>query len=338
MKKYGGLLQRIASELRINKGTAEPEEKWKSRIIYSAIGQLAYASLWDKPEEGDVVSITHFKRRIEKMAVNYGQLYPEIALHLDLNPDILADMIYKVYLNNGYLYHQNYYISPPIMRVSALNDHIHLVRGTPLGKPVFSSGLGMYQKVLDNDNIPSKDIREMFGLTIGKVEDAWNFCIANAAWKEMSIPESAEYLKMHPPFRSGYWTHKAVADGAISIMRIMREGISLYYLYRMENGRLYVQQLPEWYGGNGAYRILSNGCLAVHAQLPPAIFRMDGEIVHVSLQYLYPPKELDFFCLYSWPENGMALPSQFNRIFDKEIFIGIKQIFEQIGYQFKEEF
>ena len=37
------------------------------RVIYSATGKMALTSLWDCPENGEAISIQHFKKRAEEI-------------------------------------------------------------------------------------------------------------------------------------------------------------------------------------------------------------------------------------------------------------------------------
>ena len=50
MNKYNGLLSAVADKYYINKGTQETENDWKTRLVYSICGMMAYASLWDDSE------------------------------------------------------------------------------------------------------------------------------------------------------------------------------------------------------------------------------------------------------------------------------------------------
>ena len=62
MNKYNGLLSSVSHKYHIYKGTQETENDWKTRLIYSICGMMAYASLWDDSEEGSI-SITHLKEK-----------------------------------------------------------------------------------------------------------------------------------------------------------------------------------------------------------------------------------------------------------------------------------
>ena len=62
MDKYNGLLLKISRQYHILKGKEETEGEWKTRLVYSICGMMAYACLWDNVEE--TISIVHLKKRI----------------------------------------------------------------------------------------------------------------------------------------------------------------------------------------------------------------------------------------------------------------------------------
>ena len=66
MNKYNGLLSKVSRQYHISRGTQETENEWKTRIVYSICGMMAYACLWDDTEEP--ISIVHLKRRIHSVA------------------------------------------------------------------------------------------------------------------------------------------------------------------------------------------------------------------------------------------------------------------------------
>ena len=87
----------------------------------------------------------------------------------------------------------------------------------------------------------------------------------------------------------------------------------------------------------GIYRQISCACLANYEILPQIKFKKDGAITQVKIEYLPPPQELYLLILYSWAKNPQTFPSNFERIFDTEIFFILKEVFENIGYKFVEE-
>ena len=84
MNRYNGLLSKIAKELNIVKGNEESDFSFKTRIIYSAIGHVTYASLFDSMDDGQPISIVHFKNRCKNLFTSYRAIYPEIISARDL--------------------------------------------------------------------------------------------------------------------------------------------------------------------------------------------------------------------------------------------------------------
>lgn len=62
MEKYNGLLATVATKYHIHKGTQEAESDWKTRLVYSICGMMAYASLWDEVDE-EPISREHLSKR-----------------------------------------------------------------------------------------------------------------------------------------------------------------------------------------------------------------------------------------------------------------------------------
>ena len=77
MNKYNGLLTSVARKYNIYKGTQETDNDWKTRLVYSICGMMAYASLWDKSTE-DTITIVHLKRKVRSTLLSYKSIYPEL--------------------------------------------------------------------------------------------------------------------------------------------------------------------------------------------------------------------------------------------------------------------
>lgn len=83
------------------------------------------------------------------------------------------------------------------------------------------------------------------------------------------------------------------------------------------------------------YRSLACACLSTYGTLPPIEYFEDGALVHVRMNYLLPPRELEFLKLYSWPEICTSLPCNFRRKLSIEVFTAIKNVLSDEGYEFK---
>lgn len=332
MNKYNELLLTVADKYCINKGTHEKEDDWKIRLVYSICGMMAYASLWDGLEEGPV-SIVHLKRKVRSMLVNYRTMYPEISGSLPNVSEELEDEIANLFSSNGVVYHRPNQIAPSMKR-EELFDDILFQRGIAINNISRVSGIGFYSK---RDSITGTDgITAMFSLRSEKLQSFWDATLSVATWKDnMSFGHSTEYLRLKPPFTQGYWVNKPDMTDAISILRTGMKGLQRYFLYRYSGNTIEVSPLLQWQVESYQYRSLACACLSSIGTLPPIEYFEDGALVHINMNYLLPPRELEFLKLYSWPEKCTSLPCNFRRKLSTEVFAAIKNILSGEGYEFK---
>ena len=333
MNKYNGLLNRAAAEYQITRGKSEDVNQWKIRIIYSVLGKMALASLYDV-QEGEEPSVMHMKHRIEQLAAHYKEMYPELGMLMPTDYEELSDEIYNIYLNSGAIYHKPNRVVMAAQTDTCLNG-IRFTRGYAIEVKQMMSGLGTYIKVETTTTTGS--FLDMFQLDQQTLADHWTLTVKRANWQTFHSELSIEYLRMVPPFKRGYWVDKPDSRGVVSLLRTGFKGSQLYYLYKMENGKLMVCQLPQWQVENYAYRSLSNACLFQEGVLPPTIYRYDGDLVYLSFGYLPPPAELYLWKLYTWPTSITSLPKDFNRICMRPVFDEIRSVMQQKGYKFIEE-
>lgn len=339
MKKYNDLLTNIAAEHGIVRGQSETEADWKIRIIYSICGMMAYASLWDCSEE--TVSIVHLKSRIRNILEGYKEMYPEISAGLPYisreleNATLIEDEISNLFLSAGVAYHCPNRIAPSIHR-EAVSAGINLLRGIPISRVHLISGIGFY-----GTNSPVEhavDAREMFGLEAQNLKMLWEKTVATANWiDDKSADSTTEFLRTAPPYTKGYWKSQPDDGNHISILRRGMQGSRIYYLYRFQDDQMKVSPLPNWHTDNHNYRALACACLASIGTLPSIEYRVDGDLVHLRLNYLLPPRELAFLKLYSWPERCTALPCDFKRNCTLTVFHALQEVLVEEGYIFKEE-
>ena len=343
MNKCNNLLTIIAEEFNIRQGNNESTEIFKSRIIYSVISRMSYASLWDNSIE-QKISLEHFKNKINELLTIYLTIYPEVKISENLSSEI-----YDLYLKTGNFYHKAYKISASIFSVTEQNDVLFL-RGIVPSQKVFMSGAGFYLPAKDKhffDTSKFKNFFEMFPLNNKPLSDIWNEIICLANWKVSTIPNDAEFLKMKAPFNKEYWQKNPNRDGKISLMRNGQFKPKSYYLYKFEGENFWCSHLPDWltydefFSDAKEYKSFRGGiscaCLNAHQILPPIKFKIDGAIVQTKFEYLPPPSELYLLILYSWAKNPETLPNNFERLFDTEVFFTLKNVFEKIGYKFIEE-
>ena len=331
MDKYNGLLSKVSRQYHILRGTQETEDKWKTRLVYSICGMMAYASLWDDAEEP--ISIVHLKGRVHSVLGSYKSLYPELSGAFPYISGELEEEIANQFLSAGVVYHCPNRIAPSMKHEEPFGD-ILFQRGIALDSISCVSGIGFYSKQYGEKN-PDK-IKAMFGLEQENLQALWRITLSAASWKSnLSFEQNTEYLRLKPPFSQGYWVNKPDTTGTVSILRTGMKGSQLYYLYRYYGTTMEVSPLPQWQVEFYNYRSLACACLSTYGTLPPIEYFEDGALVHVHMNYLLPPRELEFLKLYSWPEICTSLPCNFRRKLSIEVFTAIKNVLSDEGYEFK---
>ena len=332
MNKYNGLLSSVAHKYNICKGARETESEWKARLVYSICGMMAYASLWDDSDEAPI-SIVHLKRKVRSMLANYKSMYPELSGSLPYVSEELEDEIVGQFFSTGVVYHRPNRIAPSMKHEEPFGD-ILFQRGIALDSISCVSGIGFYSKQYGEKN-PDR-IKAMFGLEQENLQALWHITLSSASWKSnLAFEQNTEYLRLKQPFSQGYWVDKPDTTGTVSILRTGMKGSQLYYLYRYSGTTIYVSPLPQWQVESYNYRLLACACISTYGTLPPIEYFEDGAIVHVYLNYLLPPRELEFLKLYSWPEICTSLPCNFRRKLSTEVFTAIKNVLSDEGYEFK---
>lgn len=332
MDKYNGLLSTISHKYCIHKGTQETENDWKTRLVYSVCGMMAYASLWDDAEE-EPVSMVHLKRKVSSMLASYKSMYPELSGSLPDASEELEDELANLFLSAGVVYHCPKRIAPSMKREEPFRG-ILFQRGIALDSISCVSGIGFYAR---QDGAANPDrIKAMFGLGQDNLQALWCAALSAASWRVgLSFEDNTEYLRVKPPFSQGYWVDRPDTTGAVSILRTGMRGSQQYYLYRCSGTAIEASPLPQWQVESYNYRSLACACLSAHGTLPPIEYFEDGAIVHLRMDYLLPLRELALLKLYSWPEICTLLPCDFERKLSTEVFIAIKNILSSEGYGFK---
>lgn len=314
------------------------------QLIYSAAGQLSLASLWDKSEDDDFISIQHFKQRLAQIFEAYESIIPKTQNVFPRDKSALIDEIYSIYLHNGFFYHASYRLSPVTPTVAS-NNLISLHRGFSPETMFWMSGLGYYSNKITGD---TKSIASMFGLQKCSFEQYLDEVLSYSEWTPIHWPDNSEFLRLDSPFNKGYWQTVPIKDGRISLARF-GEPSKLYVLYRYQDGSYHQKTIPQWlfldcFSGDlnsqGEYRRIANALLKRYGSLPSHKVKANGDLVTVKLGYRLPPSEEAFFKLYSWPilyDFQPKSPQVFTRKMAKPVYEMFRNEMESIGYNFTEE-
>lgn len=337
------VLTQISRNLAIKRGQTESLDAWYSRLIYSALGKIALSSLWDSDEVSDLTSVQHFKSSIIKCHPHYLGLLSTGADYLR-EPLLLADEIYQIYLDTGFLYHKPQHLAPAISS-SVQTGKLILLRGSNPLQSSPMSGLGEYTVEPTQTTRYYNNLSEMYRLHLPFV-DLLAECVQSANWQTAFFPEDAEFLS-HTNFRISYWMKKEDKNTTLSLMRVPLEVGHTYYLYRKQQGIWQWNQLPSWrtnlfWGQREVpeWLALATGILLYNDKFPPIYTSFDGNLVTVICPYLLPPAEEAFFKLYSWPMPDTGLNTFKQRIVRQmaaPLYLLFKAVMEHIGYRFEED-
>lgn len=334
MNEYGGLIEKIGSELNIYHELNEDENLWKARVVYSVMGRMALASLYDILENEETISVIHFKRRIIKIFEAYTDMFPELSSIMMADGDEFAEEIYNIYLNSGFMYHTPNRLLPAIEKRTC-SGNIEFIRGAPSGEKVYMSGLGTY--IISRKSQIDGNLMEMFNIHNDNLIDRGIDLIKNAIWKSFNNDLHTEYLRIIPPFSRGYWKDMPDKDGKISLLRLGDSGNYIYYLYKFENENIYASVLPNWLVEGIEYRSVSNALLAVNGTLPSLIIEKRKHTVLIKQQYLLPPDLFYFLKLYSWTAKFYSVSSDFERVMSKEVYSIFEKMLNIVGIEVSEQ-
>ena len=337
MKDCFRLIESISEEYGIKRGEHEGETQWKRRVIYSYIGQMGYASLFDLYEETDTSSISRFKNRMNELLSSFICIFPEIGSLSPTEIKTMGDDIYECMSHSGCFYHQPFRLVPP-KKCEAKFGKMVFLRGYPIEGKRQLSGLGAFLEASEYTGECNSDLQRMFQLHDDTLTQAWQLIASERQWHPFDGQFSLEYLNPRLTGHTNEWLNHPMEKAIPFLARTQDSfGASIYYMYRMESGNILLSQLPEWQTAHSEYRFISAVCLNKIGKLPPVKYHRIGNLTTLRFSYLLPPAEMNLFWLYSWPENPISNPSKFTRIMNTTVFRTLKSFFMQKGYHFEEE-
>ena len=234
MNRENDLISIMAGRYQIERGTTEPVEQWQMRVIYSVLGQMAYASLWDKTEDDQPISVVHFKSRMKDLLESYCGIFNGLRKLFGYNYENLLEEIYNVQLEGGKIYHSAYRLAPASYSASAVDD-VLFARGMAPDEQQFVSGQGTY--LLSSDFQESIPLLEMFQLPDQTLTETWRYLVKTAKWNQFCPNDTTEFLRTDPPFKYGYWQREKPVAQEVTLIRMGMNGNRFYYLYQEKGDR-----------------------------------------------------------------------------------------------------
>ena len=326
------LLKQASEDMNIVRGTREKEIQWVLRIVYSAIANMAYASLWDQIDENDNTSLTHFNHRIQETLEGWKNAVPSIRHQFGMSSEELSEEILTLFERAGVVYRHPFRIAPAQEKIADGKNCV-FVRSPLLSRNLYTSGAGYYSvaKIEKNSSLP-----EIFDIDSHSLDDIAEHYLNSISFHPLNTDMNAQYFILEKRNGASQWGNSPGSGVEISLMRVSNMALQTYYFYKIENQRIVVSQIPSWMADNGMYRYLSTALMKKYGKLPDIEYSGNGSIVLINQNYLLPPKELSFLSLYSWPVTFFTGKQLFRRVMAAECFPDFKQLLEEKGFTFKE--
>ena len=326
----------IAKELNIGKDKSEKDVEWYRRVVYSVVGRMALATLWNENDKGEI-SVRGLKRTTYELLKAYESIVPEINSTSNYGEctDMLCDSILSTMESAGFFYHRaDYYRIAKTKHIKM--GEVNFCRGIYATESCYMSGLGAYTKVANAEE------NEGSFLSLEKPQFVLQKLIESAYWRECDFErEKVEYLKMEEPFKNGYWMDQPNFQFQYSLARTKKEReafLQTYYLLRNTSDGMKAAELPAWVSEDRNYTVLSTALLQCYKQMPPVIIKYGDEIAKIEIgSRLYPDVE-KLILAYSWPKRYDGENSPFSRIIPKSLSGTLKKILVDTGYNVKEDF
>lgn len=358
----------IAGDIRFAFPVFGTIKQWSlSALFYSAAARLSLCSIWDG-EENDYgqQTVEHFKGKLVETLYAYAASSASFKEELNLKTSDriceVAEELFQSYWQTGNFYRCSSEKAHRIMAVppkSADCERVSFRRGVVPGLAVRMSGAGCYQ-VGTSGNV--EEACRLFGFGEPVLGDLLEVVASTLDWKPFPQVEHVEYLNTSiGPGRRSYWDSSFCnRDELFSLARYGQKGTETYVIYQVvPSGAMKAAVLPAWRydhpWGDGIvadyttkeYLRLAASALSVRGNLPPIVYSIHGQLVHVRLGYLLPVAEENFFRLYSWPENfaNIGQPvrignenfdQQTKRVMAVELFVAFRKMMEYQGYTFSE--
>lgn len=333
------ILTDIKDRLAIEQYGDENIEQYSFRLIYSFLGKIILANLWnengDNLEEGIIDN--ELKNVLHNAILGYKQLFSDMSLEKFLiNENKIIDDILTDYLETGFVrkIHRKF---NPVPFEKAIKENIVFVRGISVKERVKFSGLGTYYrdeaKIYNN----SKSVEQLFMLpeyTFKQLYSHFNSQTFSENISREMLLSNSEFLVTWKIEPKKWWTNDFQGkDKKLNLLRIGSvKGKELYYLFRGRNYKKGVQLSPKLNLTNDkGYYSIRLALLNERGIAPKIEYINKDSCVEIKSVFALPKRENAFIRVYSWPILGSE-----SRLMTKEVFSACKVIFEEMGYIIEE--
>ncbi len=280
------LINQLSEDLNIKQDSSEDKDQWIFRLIYSASGQSALASLYDitqknlsstnagEGNDSSFISIEHFKKRAKKClnalieasnlqsfcGVDYKE---QDSFSASIN-NVVND-IYDTYYNTGYFFHSPYSLYPTPFEKASI-EPITLVKGLNSLKVRTMSGLALFnnskEELLEfKDAYQSNSLNDLTQDGLNCFDKLFELNITLKQFYETYIDSvkdgftllnpnhDCEFLNLNYKPHTSYWS-KTVTPNAtlqnLGLGRFTNYVPHKYFLYYVASGEYYYSMIPAF--------------------------------------------------------------------------------------------
>ncbi len=340
IKHTSELLHLVENAFDIKRYSNESNSDYHARVTYSLAGRWMLASIFDEtqPIQGtDIdnetkywVSIHHAKQRFKDI---YTTVFsPKSSVFSREDIDQIADYAYQAYLDCGYFYHQDLYISRPQSRTEQVGK-IQFLRGLSPEKNSRMCGLGPF---LESKSINETSWKDMFDFDLEHLIQAFDYQIKNAKWSEYwGNLSDLEFLNIDRRYNR-YWTER-YNEGIVSLARtrVAPYRYSIYKVVNNNNRKTMMLANTSIDLSDGLWVDVANAILLKNNQQISHKIVPNNHYYEIHLKFLLPSRIQGWLNLYSWPLDLKNI-NPFHRLIRKEVFDVIRPYLEQYGFKFEE--
>lgn len=304
-------------------------------------------------EEVNTVSVQAFKKRTSEL-FSYLLIEgcaPELKIHFTEEDEIEDDFllspqnIYDIYLNTGYFYHKNNKVSAIPVKKASVCD-ITFIKGAYYSDDLKMSGAGLYISL--NNSVERVDneietVIQMFHLSKQSCYESLRSTLKLHSFSSFDLEDNSnkiEYLNLSKRIdykNKVYWLASPgkASDFDITLLRKQLSDVAGYEYYlirKVKEDQFEAYKLKDFQSIGKEYLYLARGILEREGVLPPISYKNEGNLTNISIGYLLPPSEQNFFELYSWPVSKES--ASFNRVMSTNVFMAFKCVLEHKGYIF----
>ena len=329
------MIERIASDLGIQKYDSEELARYRCRVIYSSISCWIKTVALDRPiiNDDDVsgVSRRHLLERCHLVLDKLIEIFPETSgwFYPDDREDDPVALIRTRLLNHGDLLNSGYETKLALSSylVMPISASIDVVYGKTLEKGLVYSGISTIRY---NENANFHNEYEYV--------DCWFKTFLNEVWWSSSFPDSERLQYFNPTIkvRNNYsaWQNSigTIIEGVVLARTELSNNRYNYYLIRPKANLIH--KIDPFLQEQQYHRRIMYALRSIADNGIAATIRTYSDHTKIHLNAILPTKENSLLENYAWPVNNISDKLEWEM--SNSMWGCIKPNLESLGIQFKE--